>query len=523
MSTISDALKKAKQIYFLVELDFNGLKKRYSNIDISIPNSGGDAPFFENKILNDFNIGSTFDISGPKYSIASVSITIANDDRLQDEEVTRRLDGSTGKIYVWCEGLDWTDIDTEGVIFKGVFKKVNHDKAKYPFSLTDQSRYKFNELTGSTIGADTWSAHRTEGGGGSVAGKVQPMVFGDWEKAIPLLCVDTAAFKYIAMLGISKSVDGDYTATTKNVYDKDGSVIAAGNYTFYPGGVDGQGNIIAYFDFTGDQAGNEPLSCSINGLQDGSGLYTGTAGTLIEHPGDMVYYLMDNNSSLLTADIGVESLKTMKAVLPGLKFATIIKTQANTLDIINRILGQCSCAMLTRTGGKLGIMIFDTGATEISRIVGNNDAIGDPIFSKTREGLIVNNLRVQYGFNPTTGQYESDFVLDQGNNAVCKKSFFEYDTEYPQKVLQYPDVRTEANARFLADRFLSIRAFRHDVVNMTVPYWIGWDPQEGDGGLLTLEDGSSADGNGWTNEKCILVEKIFEAKTIRQRWWRIAA
>ena len=522
MSTISDTLKKAKQIYFLVELDFGGLKKRYSTIDIAVPNSDGDAPFFQNKILNDISIGPTFDISGPKYSIASVSITIANDDRLQDEEVARRLDGSLGKIYIWCKGLDWTDIDDEGLIFKGVFKKIDHTKSKYSFSLIDQSRYKFNELTGSTIDTNTWIGHRTEDGGGSVAGLPQQIVFGNWDKAIPLLCVDTATFKYVAMLGISKSVDADYTATTVNVYDKDGSVVAAGNYTFYPSGVDGQGGLVSYFDFTGDQTAKEPLSCSIKALQDGSGKYTGTAGTLIEHPGDIVNYLMDNHSSILTADIDTESLKTMKAILPGLQFGTIIKVQANGLDVVNRILGQTSSAMLARVGGKIGVMTFDTKAVNVSREISDNDAVSDPLFSKTREDLIINNLKVQYAYNATTDKFESDFILNQGNNTVCKKSFLEYETEYPQVVLKYPDIRTESTARFLAKRYLDIRAFRHDVVSFQVPYHIGWDAQEGDGGLLTTPDGPSTDGNGWASEKCILIEKRFDIKAIGQKWWRIA-
>ena len=128
------------------------------------------------------------------------------------------MDGGTGEVYIWCEGLDWTDIDTEGLIYKGAFKKDYHDRYHYSFSLIDRSRTLTLLIPQNTINSDTWANHRTEGGGGSVAGKSQPIVLGDWPKRVPLNCVDTSAYKYQVAAGFMKSVDADYTAGTENVY-----------------------------------------------------------------------------------------------------------------------------------------------------------------------------------------------------------------------------------------------------------------------------------------------------------------
>jgi len=100
MSTIQDALKTSNQVYFLLECDFDGLIKRYATKDISI----GDY-HFEGKLTSLGNAGSSFNIRTFQYSTNSISATIINNDRLQDEETRRVLDDSICTIRVWCEGL----------------------------------------------------------------------------------------------------------------------------------------------------------------------------------------------------------------------------------------------------------------------------------------------------------------------------------------------------------------------------------------------------------------------------------
>lgn len=520
MSTISDALKKAKKVHYLIELDFDGLIKRYTPTDggVSVPYSAGNERLFSGRVLEISNIETIFNLQDVVYSVAVVDIEIANDGRLQDEETLRRMDAGTGKIYVWCPGLDWSEIETAGCIFAGDFQKNSHDKFRYSFSLIDFSESRFKKLPGVSIDTDTWPLHRTDGGAGSVAGKPAQIVFGDWPNGIPLPCVDIANFKYLAGLGVLKSSDAEYAATTENVYDKAGAVIDAAGYTFYPGGMDSQGNISAYFDFAGDQVASEPLSCSMQGIKDGSGIYTGTAGGLIENPADILRYLFDNKTRLDIDEIDMQSLMTLRTVLLSVKFATIIKEEASGVDIINRLLSQCMAGKMVRPGGKLGVMVFDTNAPTTAYLNVDHHLVGDvPIFSQTEKNLICNDLEIKYGFNASTNAYESTLKSDRTNNQDCERSFYQYGV-MPKITLEWPDVQDKGSAALLAGRFLSVRAFRHDVVQFAVPVWIGFNAIEGDVAGLTLRDAPG----GWTDERCILIERSFTGPVIGQKWWRIS-
>jgi hypothetical protein len=84
-----------------------------------------------------------------------------------------------------------------------------------------------------------------------------------------------------------------------------------------------------------------------------------------------------------------------------------------------------------------------------------------------------------------------------------------------------PDVQDQYMVRYLVDRLLWLKAFPHDLVQMEVPYHVGYDLKEGDVASITMPEGSSADGEGWSEEPCILMERSFGASTITQKWWRI--
>lgn len=522
-SDLITAFKNDREIHFLVELDFEGWKQRFTNKDggASIINSGGDDPFFDGLISSISDPGSRFDLSSFRYSTSNIGVSLINKDRFQDNEIRHRLDGGTGKVWVWSPSMDWSDLE-DYPVFEGGFIKKYHDKHTYSFSLDESVSNVFQQIPRKTINTDTWSSHRTEGGGGSIAGLPQALIFGDWEKGIPLLCVDTSGYKYLAGVGGVESADADYTATTENVYDKDGSVIAAAGYTFYPNGLDEMGNVSAYFDFTGDQVSNEPLSCSMEGLEDGAGDITGTAGDLIEHPADIAYYLLENfmkrKDGSSNADKG--SLKTMRTVLAGARFATIINESSGLDDVLDRILSQIQCARVQRWG-KIGVMTFNPSGIFTNQML-EFDMIGKtrPI-TPTDRSLICNNLRIFYAFNPTTQQWEGELELNKENNETCKNSALQYG-ERPQVELKLSDVREESVARMCGIRHLDIFAFRHDTVVTEVPCWEGFGVLEGDIHKLTVEEGASADGEGWSQEKCILLDKKYREKTIEQRWWKVS-
>lgn len=528
---IAQAFRDTRQGYFLITLDFNGWIQRFTTKlkgeinSLAVPNSDGDDLFFDGLIQNNLEVGSSLDLYSMRQTLGNVRVDLINKNRFQDNEKHHQLDGGIGEVHLWTPGLDWTDIE-EKPIFRGVFRKEYHNKFVYSFTLEDTSKSKFKKLPQNIIDTDTWPSHRTEGGGGSVAGKPEALIFGDWPKGIPILCVyiDSASpatsFVYLASIGKVKSTDADYTATTENVYDKDGSVVAAAGYTFYPDKIDGEGNITAYFDFTGDQADNEPLSCSICGLTDGSGEYTGTAGTLLEHPADICHYLLTLYTNFDLDEISIETIRTMRSLLPGYKFASIINKSVEGVNLFDRLLLQCQCARVQRWG-KTGILTLDMDDPLSTGYIHKFDLIGRTVkISKTPYEQLCNNLRVFYGLNPTTGKWEGEFVIDRTNDPECEKSYWIYG-EQPQQELQLTDVQLEWVARACANRWLQFRRFRHDVVECSLPYGEGWDCLEGDGGLLTIEEGASLDGEGWVDEPCLLLSRKFSEGLIKQTWWRI--
>jgi len=145
LSTISDAFRKDRGVYFLVELDLHGLIKRYSTKTLNVPNSGGDALIFDGRLQAVPIFRSSFNFYSFRYGSPSVMIEIANDERFQDYEIGRKLEGGTGKLWVWSESLDWTDIEDKP-IFAGAFRKESHNKDTYRFNLLDFSATNLDYL-----------------------------------------------------------------------------------------------------------------------------------------------------------------------------------------------------------------------------------------------------------------------------------------------------------------------------------------------------------------------------------------
>jgi len=521
MSALADALRDARKVEFLVELDFDGLVNRYAMKDVVVPNSSGDDKFFEGTILQEFEVAIAFDFRSWRYDAPSVDITLANTARLQDQEAKVRLDGGTGRIYLWAPGLTWDDIHPKGLIFCGAFEKKSHDKYSYTFALTDRAEHVFDTIPKKVITEDLWPNARAAGGGGSVLGRPYPMIFGDWPKGVPVHCVSTTAYTYLVCGGTCKSDDDDYTYSRERLYDKNGSAISATYYTFYPDRVDAEGDAVAYFDVTSDHASLEPLSCSIEGIFDASGDITGTAGAVIEHPADIILHLVAHHSSLLPGGREIESLRTMRSCLPGLKFATIIKEQAPTGDIIDRILYQCRCARIPRGEG-IGVVPFDTNGPPLRSIIKDFHATDRVVtIEPTPADAVFNRVRASYKINPVTGAYEDALIRDRTNNSACRQSYFQYG-ERPSRDIAMPDIQNEAAAVCCLERMIEFAAFRHDVATVPVPVWEGVDFREGDVALLTLEEGPSLGGLGWVDEPCILVDRRFTKRNIIQRWWKIA-
>ena len=509
-STIQNALKKSRQIYFLIECDFGGLIKRYSTKDIGL----GDY-HFAGKVLSMSDVGTTFNLRTFSYTRSSVGVTIINDDRLQDEEAHRVLDGGKCTIRIWCEGLTWANIEDDGIVFTGTFRKDAHDKATYSFSIEDAS-HDMAMVPGVYITDDTFPSHRKTDGGGSVSGKPLPLIFGDFPGGIPLLCVDTSNYYYAISLGIIKTTDQDITDGDETIYEKDGSDAGAANCEIKSGITEGQP--YTYMDSTPDEVDAEPLSMSVRGIKDGSGDITGTADALIEHPADIVHYLILNYG--IGFDPHIESLGTVKATLPGLKFASYINSAAATADVCQRILNQCQGSTIMRKG-EIGAVVFDPGAATRAMLSKQYHNLASGIkITKTTWDNICNRLTVNYRLNMASGQYEGQITRDKDNSDRCNDSYYQYG-EQPEVVLELPDVQNEADAVYVANRYLTVHSHRHDIVELSMAYGDGFDLLECDCAAWTIAEGASTDGDGYDEDKFVLLDRKLTRHGIKQRWWRV--
>jgi hypothetical protein len=513
LSTIANAIRDSREVHFLVVLDFEGLIKRFATTTLTIPASTVDDLSFEGVILNRITVGSSFDLRSFNYSSQRVGIEIANKMRLQDLECTRRMRNGTGKIYVWSPGLTWEDIETNGLLFTGIFQPEKYDLLKYSFSLIDVYESTWVDVPSRILFDDAWpNARGTFAGAGSVLGKSEQIVFGAWSKGIPLQCVDATNFKYLATAGVSLSVDADYTAGTVDVYDSAGAVIDPAGYTYTPGVLDGLGNIVSLFDFTADQVASEPLTCSIQGIEQ--------SATLLEHPADIVTYMLRTYARLLDSQIHHESIKTLKTLFPELKFSVILNSPGSLRDIIDRILSQCLAGRIS-IQGKIGVVTLATNVPDIAKLNWKYHLIGGTAsVTRTSYDEIYNKIITNYALNPSTGKYEAEFVKDASNSLLCKHSEADYGRRN-EIVLSYPDVQGEGDARLLTDRFIEFKSQQHEIIEVSVPFWDGFDIQEGDAALISIREGSSLTASGWTDEKCILIERMLGEQTIQQKWWRI--
>jgi hypothetical protein len=57
---------------------------------------------------------------------------------------------------------------------------------------------------------------------------------------------------------------------------------------------------------------------------------------------------------------------------------------------------------------------------------------------------------------------------------------------------------------------------RHDIVTNDVQVYIGVNVDEGEVKDISTELGSG----GWTDEKCILLDRKFKGQSVTQTWWR---
>lgn len=387
MSIISTAFKGNQNFHYLVELDLDGHKHRFATTNLTVPYVNGIDLQFKGKLKNEPQIISNFDFRSFRHNASTVKLILLNDERLQDIEIKRKIDYGTAKIWLWCEGLDWEDIEDKPVFWGGI-RKDNHTRELYTIDVIDFVSLNYDALTSDT--------------------------------------------------------------------------------------------------------------------------FTGT-------PGDVVAGILDSHTSLSISQISYGSAKDLDSVLSSLSLSVLVDERVDTFDLIDRILGQCKCSRV-QTDGKVTFVTFDLTASAI-HFIGQYDLVSKAsgIYMTPIES-ICNNLSISYG--PIAGAWGTTITRDETNNSLCKRSYMDYGRQ-PQRQLLLADCDGSADAEFCIDRHLSFFAYRHDLISLDLQFYKAWDMREGDIAEITLEEGSSLDGNGWVDERFMLMEKSFMSKFIRTKWWRI--
>jgi hypothetical protein len=507
-SLFAQQIRKTNEIHFLLILDFDGLKKYYADSPIAL----GDF-LFEDKLLSISDIKSSFDIRSFRYSYPSISVTIKNPydstDRLQDIDALKIIDGGIGNIYIWTPGISWAQLMNEGPKFSGIFQENIYDDETFTFNLVDKSESKFLNIPNSFINSDTFPQHKKD-----YAGYAQSVVFGDWNKGVPLYCSSEFYYQFFVSSGIMYSGSTAFYSGEEHIYTNSGVTYTTFGYYLHDF-ADKEGNIYSYITMSGDQSASEPLNCSIKGIKN-------LDNTLIEHPADIINYVFKNYSMFKSSEVDDSSIKTFKSSMSFGRCASIVNDNIDSSTFIDRLLSQFLCCRIV-VGDKIGIMVPDLDKKSIASFTKSQHNIGERIpITKTDFNLIVNDLTVFYKLNPSTGNYEGRLRKHRTNNSKCRSSFFDYKSQKFEKVLYFSDINNDAVANSLAERYLDFYSHRHHVVSMDMRYHEAFDLREGDVALLTIPEGGNINkGYGWVDERFLLIEKQYKKDCITTVWWKI--
>ncbi len=259
-----------------------------------------------------------------------------------------------------------------------------------------------------------------------------------------------------------------------------------------------------YGDIPGHQAGvrflgdvtspdlvsfSAPLYGFDRGRKDtAAGIYTGTASALIEHPVDMVRYLLrrwcDEPSSAITETSGdFGSFVDAKAALAGYQFRTIVSKQSEAADHIAAIGAEALCWFKrtpTVSGAPWVAVPWEMGSPVDYRSVaepftfyrtGRGHVVEKSFTTATtRISQIANTIRVNYDWDPRTNTYgdqlyvtptasrvySGSFGTDASLEALCAISEAAYGAK--ESVLSLQMVVDPATASDILARHVGLRA-----------------------------------------------------------------
>jgi hypothetical protein len=502
---LANLIRAAGGHEILVELDMCGRTVRACRRAVAVPSSVENGRLFRPILQNEITVSANLDLDAFTVPLGRVNVTVENSGRIQDLEVSRSADGGECRVYLWAEGATWEDISEAGLIFSGTVQKLRHDRFTYEISAVERSRSTWGQVPGVAVTPGTWPNLRTGSAAGSSAGRVVPLCLGVFGAALPLICVNEALSVYAVCLGGVLSSDADYTAGDVNVYKAGNTLVDPAGYVFSIV-QDGAGNPTAVFTFAAPpSSADEPYFCSISAGYDGTGEYTGSAGSAFSHPADIVNYLMAVHGP---GNADIESLRTMRSLLFGFGFSFAAVSQADCLDLVQRLLWQCRAALVPVPGGRVGVAVFGANSPLAGSIDSATGVLGRGVeVARTPASWLQNNVEFRYDYNWAFSAWGASFAPGPADSALVAASRAEFGTT-PRIQVDLPDVRTDAAVRLCAWRWLWLHAYPRDLVSLALPAASALSFRPGESLLLTAPEGPG----GWTDEKFIVTGRTFGQK-----------
>ncbi|MDY6851694.1 MAG: hypothetical protein SV487_06440 [Thermodesulfobacteriota bacterium] len=204
-------------------------------------------------------------------------------------------------------------------------------------------------------------------------------------------CISTGGYVYaVAGHPVLSPAQGN----TVTVYNKDGAVISAGDYTFAASNeYEGQ-EAIATLTFTSDQSANEPISIRCQGKS--------SAGVMIENPVDIVEDFLINLAGFTAEDLDQTWLERARSVTraSGLKLSGLIDQNQTVGAVLSGMLfpwgdwwrDKNGCIRLRAEAGP--------GSYPESEVAGYFPArVTEQARIEAATGALVNQAEAEYGYN----------------------------------------------------------------------------------------------------------------------------
>lgn len=234
---------------------------------------------------------------------------------------------------------------------------------------------------------------------------------------------------------------------------------------------------------------------------------------------DQVAYLWSARTTLDATDLHNVSLATLRALRGGLAGTVTVDKTANAFDVSDRILGAMKAGRIQIWGAQ-GVTPFDL-AGPVTTVLKDEDFLTDwGEFGRTPRDMLCNDLKIRYEYN--SSDFDHETVLDRFNSALCAESFAAYG-ELPQREIWVGDATTEVVALAAGALHLDWFALGKATLRDRVRAADGIDLFEGAKAHMTRAAGPSADGAGWADEECILLQRQFTGSYWEQVWMAVNA